>query len=236
MHSGAEVINDGNAGHEEWRRRLDEYLVRNNPADDPAHDMGHFRRVCRTAQMIGAEEGANPLVVVAAAYLHDLVNVPKNHPDRCRASALSADAAETLLRGMGYPSGLLPAVRHAIEAHSFSAGIEPRTVEAACVQDADRLDSLGAIGIARCFTVSGLLGRALMHEDDPMADARPLDDVTYTLDHFPAKLFRIAETLKTETGRRIGRDRVGFVREFRERMVEEASLGCPSESDGAEAA
>jgi len=230
------VSNDGNAGHEEWHRRLDDYMARNNPADDPAHDLGHFRRVGRTALMIGAEEGANLTVVIAAAYLHDLVNVPKNHPDRCKASVLSADAAEAVLREMGYPSDLLPSVRHAIEAHSFSAGIEPRTVEAACVQDADRLDSLGAIGVARCFAVSGLLGRALMHDDDPKAESRPLDDVTYTLDHFPAKLFRIAETLRTGTGRRIGRERVAFVREFRERMVAETSLGLSSQADGHAAA
>jgi len=230
------VGGNGTPGFEEWRRRLDDLMAGRSASGDPAHDIGHLRRVVRTALTIAREEGADPLVVLVAGYLHDLVNVPKNHPDRCRASSMSAEAASLILDEWGFPPDLIPAVLHAIEAHSFSAGIEPRTVEAACVQDADRLDSLGAIGIARCFAVSGLLGRALMHDDDPLAEGRPLDDVTYTLDHFPAKLFRIAETLRTDTGRRMGRERVAFVREFRERMVEEASFGADPAGSGARAA
>jgi len=230
------VSGEGTAVFEGWRKRLDDFMSDRSCSGDPAHDIGHLRRVVRTASIIAREEGANPLVVLVAGYLHDLVNVPKNHPDRCRASLMSAEAAAGILAEWDFPSDLVPAVQHAIEAHSFSAGVEPRTVEAACVQDADRLDSLGAIGIARCFVVSGLLGRALMHDDDPLAQGRPLDDVTYTLDHFPAKLFRIAETLLTETGRRMGRERVAFVREFRERMVEEASFGVAPAGDGTRAA
>ena len=202
--------------------------LRANVAEDPAHDVHHLMRVWRTARGLAAEEAQAPaaaradlLVVLAASLLHDVVNVPKDHPDRSRASRLSADRAEEVLRGLGFPEGPLPAVRHAIEAHSYSAGIAPLTVEARLVQDADRLESLGAIGIARCFATSGLMKRALFHGDDPLAAGRPLDDLQYALDHFEAKLLRLPATMQTVAGRWRAQERADFLLTFRTQLLAE---------------
>ena len=202
--------------------------LRANVAEDPAHDVHHLMRVWRTARGLAAEEAQAPaaaradlLVVLAASLLHDVVNVPKDHPDRSRASRLSAGRAEEVLRDLGFPEGLLPAVRHAIEAHSYSAGIAPLTIEAKLVQDADRLESLGAIGIARCFATSGLMKRALFHGDDPLAEGRPLDDLQYALDHFEAKLLRLPATMQTAAGRRRAQERADFLLTFRTQLLAE---------------
>ncbi|AWJ93653.1 hydrolase (plasmid) [Azospirillum baldaniorum] len=210
-----------------WESSITTWL-RSNAAEDPAHDIDHLLRVWRTAKALAAaeaeREGGPPpdmLVVLAAALLHDIVNVPKDHPDRSRASRLSADRAEEVLRGMGFPEALIPATRHAIEAHSYSAGIPPLTIEAKLVQDADRLESLGAIGIARCFATSGLMKRALFHGEDPMAETRPLDDLQYALDHFKAKLLLLPNTMQTPAGRARAQERAAFLLSFQVQLLAE---------------
>lgn len=210
-----------------WENSITTWL-RSNAEEDPAHDVDHLLRVWRTAKALAAAEaerdgGPLPdmLVVLAAALLHDIVNVPKDHPDRSRASRLSADRAEEILRGMGFPEALIPATRHAIEAHSYSAGIQPLTVEAKLVQDADRLESLGAIGIARCFATSGLMKRALFHGEDPLAEGRPLDDLQYALDHFKAKLLLLPNTMQTLAGRERARERAAFLLSFQVQLLSE---------------
>lgn len=201
--------------------RLFIYL-RQTASTDAAHDEAHLRRVLNTARVIAEHEGAHdPLVLTAATVLHDCVNVPKNHPHRSRASQLSGEAAVVFLDSIGFPHGQLAAVRHAIEAHSYSAAIEPRTPEARALQDADRLDALGAIGIARCFAVSGVLGRALVDIDDPLAEHRPLAEYEYALDHFQTKLLGLPSTMTTETGRRIGEQRAGVMRDFMQNIAAE---------------
>jgi uncharacterized protein len=190
-------------------------------ADDPAHDLLHFERVVATARRLCAEEGARLEVVLPAAWLHDLVNVPKNDPRRAHASRLSAESALVFLKEIEYPAELWPDIAHAIEAHSFSARIEARTPEAAIVQDADRLDGLGAIGIARTMATGGLLGRAFYAADDPFCATRPPDDATFTVDHFYAKLFRTAETLRTAAGRREGARRVAVMSRYLDDLARE---------------
>ena len=186
---------------------------------DPAHDYAHFSRVTATARKLAREEGADPWVIMPAAWLHDLVNLPKNDPRRSEASRLSAIAAETLLRTLEYPEAHLAGVRHAIEAHSYSANIATTSREAAIVQDADRLDGLGAIGIARVFSVGGLLKRRIYSADDPFGEAgRKLDDLEFTIDHFFVKLFKTVETLKTVAGRKEGERRAQVMREYLEAL------------------
>jgi uncharacterized protein len=182
---------------------------------DPAHDHAHFLRVVTTAKRLALSEGAKLEVVIPAAWLHDLVNVSKDDPRRSMASKLSGEAAVTFLRGAGYPEIYLDEIRHAIEAHSFSAKIEAKSTEAAVVQDADRLDGLGAIGIARVFSVGGLLGRKIYEPNDPFGTSgRPLDDLENTVDHFFVKLFKTAATLRTPAGREEGKRRVDSMRGY----------------------
>lgn len=189
---------------------------------DGAHDLGHLDRVWANAQEIASELGGGDLeILLPAAYFHDAVNLPKNHPDRARASQASADWASAYLDQTDFQPAKIAAVAHAIAAHSFSAGIEPLTLEAEILQDADRLEALGAIGLARMFHVGGAMGGMLFDADDPMALARPLDDKRFSLDHLEVKLFPIAETMRTGPGREMALSRVEWMRSFRSRLLRE---------------
>lgn len=161
---------------------------------DAAHDKAHLARVWANIKAIAPPE-ADMQVLRAACIFHDLVNLPKDAPNRAEASRLSAEAAIPLARAAGLPAEKLAAMAHAIEAHSFSASIPPETLEAKILQDADRIDALGAIGIARMFAVSGALAGPLYNPDDPAAQNRAPDDRRYAIDHFQTKLFTLAQTM-----------------------------------------
>ncbi len=132
------------------------------------------------------------------------------------------------LREAGFPAEKLAAVAHAIEAHSFSAGIAPTTIEAKIVQDADRLDALGAVGLARLFYTAGRLGSALAHAGDPLGAARELDDKAYALDHIEVKLATLPATMQTAAGRRLGEERLQWLRQFQADFVAEWGTGSSS--------
>lgn len=194
---------------------------------DAAHDIAHADRVWRNAQIIArGEKMARGDLLMAACYLHDLVTLPKNDPMRHRASSLSAQAAHPLLIQLGFSPEETSEICHAIEAHSFSAGIQCDTLLAKVVQDADRIESLGAIGLARCFAVSGALSRALFHGKDPFGDSRALDDTTYAVDHFRLKLLSLPDQMQTETGRNLALERAEVLRRFLHDLAGE--LGQPA--------
>ncbi len=189
-----------------------------HPADG-AHDLGHLRRVWARANLIAMDEPCDLEILLAACVFHDLVNLPKSHPERARASTLSAEAACHFLRLDGFPETKLSAVGHAIAAHSFSAAITPMTAEARVLQDADRLEALGAIGIARMFHVSGAMGGGLFDADDPMALNRPRDDRAYALDHIETKLLKLVDTMQTAPGRAMAIERADWMLSFRTRLL-----------------
>lgn len=188
---------------------------------DGAHDLGHLRRVWATCQRLAAEEPADLQVLEAAAFFHDLVNLPKSSPDRARASTLSAKAACTFLATTDFPKLKLDAVAHAIAAHSFSAGIPTLTTEAKILQDADRLEALGAIGLARMFHVAGAMGALLFDAGDPLAQDRALDDRRFSLDHLETKLFTLPVTMQTVAGARLAKERADWMRAYRDRLLTE---------------
>lgn len=191
------------------------------PADG-AHDLGHLARVWANARSIGLdEEGVDWPVLEAAVWFHDLVNLPKDSPDRARASTLSAAAAVDFLRGDGFPEEKLAAVAHAIAAHCFSAGITPETVEARILQDADRLEALGAVGLARMFLIAGRMGGGIVDMADPMALHRPLDDKRFALDHLEVKLLGLPATMQTRAGRAMAEERAEWMMSFRTRLLAE---------------
>lgn len=200
---------------------LEKKIAQVTSPDDPAHDLLHFKRVVRLAKQICFQENGKMEVVVPASWLHDLVNVPKDDPRRKQASRLSAEAAVQFLREVSYPEKYHQQIAHAIAAHSFSANIEAETLEAKIVQDADRLDGLGAIGIARCFAVASQLKRPFYSEDDPFCETRVIDDSKFTVDHFFAKLFKTAETLKTSAGRAEGLKRVQIMKNYLQDLARE---------------
>jgi uncharacterized protein len=201
-----------------WEPQFEQFLADHAAAQDAAHDREHIRRVVITARRLAAAEDADLAVVVPAAWLHDCVVVPKDSPQRSLASTLAARAAAGFLRGIQYPETHLAAIEHAIAAHSFSANIQPRTVEAQVVQDADRLDAIGAIGVARCLMLGGALGRRLYHPAEPFPATRQPDDRAYTIDHFYLKLLRLAESMTTAAGREEARRRTVFMRGFLEQL------------------
>ncbi|RML17280.1 Metal-dependent phosphohydrolase [Pseudomonas syringae pv. lapsa] len=122
---------------------------------------------------------------------------------------------------MGWDEQSIASVAHAIEAHSFSAAITPLTLEARILQDADRLDSLGMIGVARTFYVSGRLGRALYDPNDPYASQRPYDDLNFAVDHFHTKLLQLADGFQTATGAQLAKARHHRVKRFLDELMEE---------------
>jgi len=197
----------------DWEPRIVRF-VSQQPGGDPGHGLVHLKRVVAAAVALAAAEGARMDVVLPAAWLHDCVHVAKDSPDRKRASRLAAAHASEFLERAGYPADCLPGIRHAIEAHSYSAGIPPTTVEAKIVQDADRLDALGAIGIARCIAVGAALGRPLYDPDDPFCERRAPDDAGASVDHFYSKLLTLAATMQTRAGGKEAERRTEFLRAF----------------------
>lgn len=189
------------------------FLGNNVPAD-AAHDISHVMRVVKNTSYLTDIESANPLVTLPSAWLHDCVSVAKDSPLRSQGSRLSALAASEFLTKISYPEEFIPEVFHAIEAHSYTADIPTESLEAAVVQDADRLDSLGAIGIARCLLVGGKLNLQMFSHDDPFCDDREPDDSRFTIDHFYAKLFKLPDTMKTEAGRTEAHRRAGLMQRY----------------------
>lgn len=189
-------------------------FLQQNAASDAAHDLEHTRRVVANAIALARTENAELAIVLPAAWLHDCVLIPKNAPERALASRLAAKAATSFLQRIGYPAQYLPEIAHAIEAHSFSANIPPRTRAAQVVQDADRLDALGAIGVARCLMLGGAMAKPLYHLEQPFPQTRPPDDSCYVIDHFPQKLLRLAETMTTAAGRQEAQRRTAFMHQF----------------------
>lgn len=189
--------------------------------DDGAHDIGHVGRVFANAMRIHRVEGGNGEILAAAVLLHDCVSVEKSSPLRARASRLAADKASEVLGGLGWEQDRIDACAHAIVAHSFSAGIAPETLEAKILQDADRLDAIGMIGVARLYYTAGRMGSGLYDPADPNAERRPLDDKAFAMDHFPAKLFKLADGFQTGTGGALARERHKRLHLFCDLLLEE---------------
>ncbi|WP_413112558.1 HD domain-containing protein [Thaumasiovibrio sp. DFM-14] len=197
-----------------------QYLV-DNMLEDAAHDMAHVERVVSAARKLAQQESADLSIILPAAWLHDCINLPKNHPDRARASTYSAEHAIHFLDQHGYTAKQLSEIHHAIAAHSYSAGIAPRTLEAKIIQDADRLDALGAIGTIRCLQVGQLLARPLYHSEDPFCQGRFPDDNAYTLDHFYTKLLKLSRTMNTQAGKLEAERRSQFMLQFLTQLSQE---------------
>ena len=174
---------------------------------DPAHDILHAKRVTNTAEHIARAENADLAIVIPAAILHDIVILPKDHPDSLRSSDLAAEKAKKILEEIDYPKEKIEPILYAIQTHSFGKGIKPETKEAQIVQDADRLDAIGAIGIARTFSVGAKLNRPFYNENEPFAKTRELNDKQWTLDHFYIKLLKLKSMMNTQTAKKMAQER-----------------------------
>ena len=204
-----------------WEKLFQSFIHETLAEADAAHDIAHIQRVVANAKRLAQGEGANLTIVVPAAWLHDCVVVNKNSPDRKRASTMAAERAGEFLRTEGFPRAFIPPIEHAIAAHSYSANIAPETTEAKVVQDADRLDSIGAIGVARCLLTGVSFGAQLYHPADPWAENRNLDDKSYSVDHFPVKLFKLADMMQTSAGKKEAQRRTAFMQSWLDQLKSE---------------
>lgn len=203
----------------ERRQRLEAIADAHCGQADPAHDGLHVRRVARLAARIGAAEGADLGVVVPAALLHELFSYPKSHPNAAHSGEKCALLAANVLRAEDYPQAQCAAICECIRVHSWSRGIVPPGRDAQVLQDADRLDALGAIGIARCFATGTSMQRPFYAPADPFCRERTPDDALWTVDHFYRKLLRLPQSLHTPTARMLAQTRMDFVEEFLRQMA-----------------
>jgi uncharacterized protein len=209
---------------ERWQAHIESWVTDQMAHADAGHGIDHVRRVVANARMIGACEGAAFEVVLPSAWLHDCVVVPKNSPDRSKASTLAAESAQVFLRSIAYPDDLIPRIFHCIQSHSFSANIPCETLEASIVQDADRLEALGAIGLSRCLQTGGAMRQRLYHPDEPFPITRQPKDTEQSVDHFFAKLLKLHATMKTESGREEARKRTEFLVVYLDQLAKELEL------------
>lgn len=197
------------------------------PARDGAHDFAHALRVARRARSLAEAEGADPITCWAAGLLHDLVYLPKNHPDSPRSGQMAAQEARAWCDPVPELQDRAEAVVAAIATHSFSSGARPDSLEGAVLQDADRLEAIGAIGLARCFATGGAMGTGLWHPEDPWGRSRELDDKRWSLDHFERKLLGLADRMNTATGRHLAEKRHRVLTGFLAALADELSPGGP---------
>jgi uncharacterized protein len=184
---------------------------------DAAHDFDHVLRVLALAERIAAAEGADVEIVRAAALLHDVARAETAGDGRCHAQ-VGAERARSILRD--HPSERVAAVAHAIAAHRFRRGPVPATLEARVLFDADKLDAIGAVGVARAYAVAGQRN-ARLWADAPL-DYTAGDPRDHTAAHeFVFKLSRLKDAMYTTTGKAIAGERHAYMVAFFERLGQE---------------
>jgi len=191
---------------------------------DPAHDFSHILRVCKLARIIGQEEKADMRVLLPAALLHDLESKKGPESGQEPSGQAGLGAARAFLQGKGLGRDRIEKVLYAVEVHRFSRGIIPTTLEARILQDADRLDAMGAIGIARLFVTGGALGREMYHPQDPFCRERKPDDKKWNLDHFYRKLLKLEEGMHTSSGKRLAAKRARVMKQYLLDLEEEIGI------------
>lgn len=192
--------------------------------DDPGHDVEHCLRVAGWTLRCGGPQ-IDVGEAIAAALLHDVVNVPKDDPRRAEASALSAIEARPILAAFGFDAAAIERVAHAIEDHSYSRGATPRSALGRALQDADRLESLGVLAVFRTISTGTRMNARYFDGADPWAEERPLDDLRFSVDHFFTKVLRLHATMQTDAGREEARRRTAVLERILDDLAEE--LGRP---------
>ena len=192
--------------------------------NDSAHDFEHVMRVYKNAQKICTLEKVNEKLVLSAALLHDIVSYPKSDKRSKLSSIQSAKKSKQILKKYDFSKEEISIISDAIRDHSFSQNTTPRTLEGKILQDADRLDALGAIGIARVFATGGSLKRPFYNTDDPFCKKRKPDDKTWTVDHFYQKLLKLESLMNTKSGKVEAKKRTVILEEFLKQLKEQDLL------------
>lgn len=195
--------------------RAENYIRELFKNDCSGHDYFHSLRVCRTALQLAQEEGADTVETALIALLHDADDVklsPETHAHKDRAAAF--------LIKEGLSEEKISRILAAIDQISFRGtdSVVPSTLEGRCVQDADRLDALGAIGIARTFAYGGNHGRAMYDPGEKpclgMNGESYRARVSTSVNHFYEKLFLLKDMMNTDSAKRLANTREAFMREY----------------------
>lgn len=188
-------------------------------SDSTGHDWQHVERVYNLCIRLGEAEGAKLDVLGVAAILHDVGLKDEFETGRDHANA-GAESARSLLLELGVRSEFAESVCYAIGMHRFGGGVAAETLEARVLQDADRLDALGAIGIARAFAYGGARG-APIYDPGEVPEAYDPFKIRSTITHFYEKLLKVKDSMNTESARKIAEGRHAFMLEFLERFRSE---------------
>ena len=188
---------------------------------EPAHDFEHVMRVYKNVEFLCRAENLNSELALASSLLHDIILYPKTGKNAKNSAKESADAAKTILKKIGYSNDEVRIITDAIADHGFSLGKTPKTIEGKILQDADRLDALGAVGIARMFAVAGSEGRRFYDPEDPFCESRIPDDNIWTFDHFYKKLLILEKTMHTDSAKTEAKRRTKVMIEYLEEMRRE---------------
>jgi len=189
--------------------------------NDSAHDFEHIMRVYKNAKKLCKQEKVNEKLVLCAVLLHDIVSYPKSDKRSKNSSIDSAKKAIIILKRYDFTENEITIISDAIREHSFSQKKTPKTIEGEILQDADRLDALGAIGIARVFATGGSLKRPFYNIDDPFCKKRNVDDKTWTLDHFFQKLLKLEFLMNTKSGKIEAKKRTRILKEYLKQLKNE---------------
>tara|TARA_B100000470_G_scaffold133543_1_gene103445 strand:+ start:980 stop:1612 length:633 start_codon:yes stop_codon:yes gene_type:complete len=193
---------------------LKNYVEKIYKKNDPAHDFEHIMRVYRNAERICKNEKANKKVVLISVLLHDIVKLKEPYSRFLSSSDASAEKSLKILKKLKLDEKEIGIIYEAIINHSFTKKKISNTIEGQILQDADRLDAIGSIGIARVFCVSGFKNRPFYNPDDPFSKKRDLNDKKWALDHFFKKLLILENGMNTKSGKIEARRRTKILKKF----------------------
>jgi len=189
---------------------------------ESAHDFDHVLRVLALAEKLARAEGADLEIVRTAALLHDIARADEDTTGGDHAE-MAAERARAILRARGIAPEKIEAIAHAIQAHRFRTNAPPQTLEAKILFDADKLDSIGAVGIARAYQVSGALNQRLWSEvaPDALATRQQRNSNHSAYAEFVVKLSKVRDRLFTASARQIAQERHAYMVDFFARLEKE---------------
>jgi len=195
--------------------------VKEKMENDPAHDFEHINRVYNNAKKLAIKENANTKLVLSAALLHDIVSYPKSDPRSKTSSIKSSQEAKKILKNYPFTNDEIKIIADAIKDHSFSRKKTPKTLVGKILQDADRLDAIGAVGIARVFAVGGAEHRPFYNTEDPFCSKREPNDKKWALDHFFRKLLLLEALMNTKSAKIEAKRRTKILKNYLSELKKE---------------
>lgn len=188
------------------------YIRRTFLDEGTGHDYFHIERVVINARKILEKENADPFLVELAAWVHDVGDY-KLHDGVDKSKELITQ----FLQSLNVDEETIERVNEIVSQVSFSKGNVPTSIEAEIVQDADRLDAIGAVGIARCFAYGGSVGSILYNPEDQSKNAS-------SIQHFYDKLFTLKDLINTKTAKEIAEERHAYMEDFIQQFYREVKM------------